>query len=102
MSTIDYIIENERRTAAVIQLMEECAELIQACSKLLRVDGVGTITDVKRQEAIDLLTEEIADVEVTGTVVMRQLGIDDEEIIDNYCAKADRWCKRLEEEAEGK
>lgn len=46
------------------QLVEECAELIQAVNKYRRARGLGQSTPVELMEAKDNLIEEIADVEV--------------------------------------
>ncbi len=41
---------------------EECSELIQACSKLRRVNGEGIPAVVNQQDAIDSILEELSDV----------------------------------------
>lgn len=46
------------------QCMEECAELIQACNKLLRASGKGLPTEVEPGEALTNLLEETVDVSV--------------------------------------
>jgi len=46
------------------QCMEECAELIQACNKLLRASGKGLPTEVDPGEALTNLLEETVDVSV--------------------------------------
>lgn len=46
------------------QCMEECAELIQACNKLLRASGKGLPTEVDPGEALTSLLEETVDVSV--------------------------------------
>lgn len=46
------------------QLVEECAELIQAVNKYRRASGLGQATPVELMEAKSNLIEEIADVEV--------------------------------------
>lgn len=46
-------------------VMEECAELIQACSKFLRINGEGTPTSASVNEVYNNLAEEIADVRIT-------------------------------------
>ena len=40
------------------QCMEECAELVQACNKLLRASGKGQPTDMEPGEALTHLMEE--------------------------------------------
>lgn len=46
------------------QCMEECAELIQACNKLLRASGKGLPTEVEPGDALTNLLEETVDVSV--------------------------------------
>ena len=46
------------------QCMEECAELIQACNKLLRASGKGLPTEVEPGGALTNLLEETVDVSV--------------------------------------
>lgn len=46
------------------QCMEECAELIQACNKLLRASGKGLPTGVDPGDALTNLLEETVDVSV--------------------------------------
>ena len=46
-------------------VMEECAELIRACSKFLRINGEGTPTSASVNEVYNNLAEEIADVRIT-------------------------------------
>ena len=64
------------------QLVEECAELIQAVNKYRRaVLGVGQpVADHKRAVALNNLIEEIADVEIMLGQVKYLLQIPDEEI----------------------
>lgn len=56
-------------------LGEEAAELIQACSKLARVNGRGYITVMSREKAIESFTEEVADVLATICVSLDSLHI---------------------------
>lgn len=46
------------------QCMEECAELIQACNKLLRASGKGLPTETEPGEVLTNLLEETVDVSV--------------------------------------
>ena len=61
-------------THLLLLTMEECGELIQACSKLYRHD----FKEKERKE----LSKEIADVEVMINL-LKETGIADEEIIRN-------------------
>ena len=45
------------------QLVEECAELIQAVNKYRRARGIGQATTISKEVALANLIEEIADVE---------------------------------------
>ena len=78
------------------QLIEECAELIQACGKLKRAHK-GT-TPLPLPIAIDNFIEEMADVSVAQAAVVH--GIMDSEQIERMFAiereKAERWQVRLE------
>lgn len=67
MSISDLNIKNAEHygyEAQSNQLVEECAELIQAVSKYRRARGTGQETPLKEQVALDNLIEEIADVEI--------------------------------------
>lgn len=46
------------------QCMEECAELIQACNKLLRASGKGQPTSMEPGDALTNLMEETVDVSI--------------------------------------
>ena len=78
------------------QLIEECSELIQACSKLKRAHK-GT-TQMPIAIAVDNFIEEMADVSVAQAAVVH--GIMDAEQIERMFAiereKAERWQVRLE------
>jgi len=56
-----------------VVLMEECAELIQAVSKMIRGEA-------ERQQTIDHITEEIADVEICIAQCKHLLEIPDADI----------------------
>lgn len=49
----------------MLQCMEECGELIQALSKYKRILQGDKTCKVKGQQAINMVLEEIADVEIT-------------------------------------
>lgn len=79
------------------QLMEECAELIQAAHKVIR-DRQGVNKPHGGCDYIASLEEEIADV-ILCTALLSS--VDGNEIGRWIAYKADRWEKRLREEAKG-
>ena len=62
------------------QLVEECAELIQAVNKYRRARGTGQATHISEKEAFNNLVEEIADVEKMLEQLKYLLKIPQEEI----------------------
>ncbi|WP_296880185.1 hypothetical protein [Thomasclavelia sp.] len=89
--------------------MEECAELIQAVNKMLRVrkkavteqylpEKHGTKTEICR--CLDNLTEEIADVEIMIMQLKLMFNIDNEEYRKMIAKKAERVVRRYEEDRE--
>lgn len=64
------------------QCMEECAELIQACNKLLRASGKGLPTEVEPGDALTNLLEETVDVSVMMAELSYLLCFD-KQIIDS-------------------
>lgn len=77
--------------ALLLQLSEECGELVAAISKYLRKKDTNNPTPKTMEEIVDNLFEEIADVKVALDV----LGVSDDDNL--YNAKLDRWYKRLKE-----
>ena len=88
------MIDNKRLSCFVLQciakfgsemqtdiLQEECAELIQACSKAKR----------GYQDAKERLTEEIAHVLISSSVVARIYDISEDDIINEINKKADKY-----------
>lgn len=67
-------------------LQEECAELIQACSKLKREIGHFTTVD-----PIDNLKEELAHVAISSAVVSKILDIKNEDIENEIHKKAVKY-----------
>lgn len=103
-SGLDVIGEIVTRTlfpSNIRQLIEEAAELIVACNKYLRSTGSGQPTPITTEEAIAMIEEEMADVEITGDVIKKQMAEDfSAEIKSCKSVKADRWIRRLVEEKE--
>lgn len=98
---IQNIIDNSSGADLLDQLIEECAELIQACTKIKRAEKA--LTPVSMDRARASFTEEMADVFVTQT--MAQYGImTAEEIARMHTiigAKMKRWEQRLKHDEGG-
>lgn len=85
-SVLEKAIEKWGKEAQTIVAMEECAELIKECSKMLRGQG-----------NIDLLIEEIADVLTCIEQLEIIYDIDNGDVLTEQVFKLDRLEKRLEE-----
>ena len=103
---ITQIKKQSRSGSAVFlyMLQEECAELIQAVSKLLRASGkVDSPTDVSLEKAITMVREEMTDVQIMIDAVLfcyygiepggKQMRHEPMEVM-----KWERWKKRMEDE----
>lgn len=79
------------------QLVEECAELIQAVSKYRRaVAGLGqSVAEEKKAVALENLIEEIADVEIMLEQVKYLLQIPEEELDAVKLYKVNRTRERI-------
>ena len=77
------------------QMAEECSELAQAALKYIRV--LRNETPMRIDEAIEHLTEEIADVrlmiDAVSATVLSERDVDDVQAIKEQ--KLDRWKKRM-------
>lgn len=82
------------------QLIEECAELIQAVSKYRRTATMPYTKQVasKQQTSLDNLVEEIADVEVMLEQIKYLLQIPEEDIQITKLYKINRTKERIAEE----
>lgn len=78
------------------QLVEECAELIQAVSKYRRARGTGQETPLKEQVALDNLIEEIADVEIMLEQIKHLLKIPEGDLLAYKQFKVNRTKERIE------
>ena len=80
-------------------IMEECAELIRACSKYLRINGEGVPTGDSVESIYSNLAEEIADVRICiDEFLLGKPGISEEEIAKWERNKIERrLCGILEE-----
>lgn len=79
------------------QLVEECAELIQAVNKFRRAKGLGQATPVEYMEAKANLIEEIVDVEVMLEQVKYLLHIIERDVLVIRDKKMSRTLERMNE-----
>lgn len=89
------IIEKYGVEEVLIQAAEECAELIQACCKMMRVKR-GT-TPVSAEDARASLVEEMADVAVVQSALIDGVLNQNEqsEMFRTSFQKQERWFDRL-------
>ena len=89
------IVDRLEADDIVIQLIEECAELIQACAKLYRAYS-GT-TPVSVSQARANFVEEMADVSVAQAAAMLGVMLPEEQqaMFTTEAAKAECWQNRL-------
>lgn len=80
------------------QLIEECAELIQAINKHKRVMHNRQSVNMTLKEAISNVSEEIADVEIMLTQIKYLLGINEQYIDTIKEMKIKRTAQRIEKE----
>jgi NTP pyrophosphatase (non-canonical NTP hydrolase) len=80
------------------QLIEECAELIQAINKYRRAGGKGQKTDTRVELAFFNIIEEIADVEVMLDQIKYLLNISEDDILTVKELKAVRQRNRMQGE----
>ena len=92
---INYIREQLSESELLAQLAEECAELAKASLKLRRVITTSSSpTPVSKEDAINDIAEEIADVRLC----LKVLGYDEifkDKIKRVYKLKCNRWVLRL-------
>lgn len=77
------------------QLVEECAELIQAVNKYRRAKGKGQGVILPEQIALENLVEEIADVEIMLEQIKHLLQITEEDIQAVKLYKVNRAKERI-------
>lgn len=80
------------------QLIEECAELIQAINKHKRVMHNRQSVNMTLKEAINNVSEEIADVEIMLAQIKYLLGINEQYIDIIKEMKIKRTAQRIEKE----
>jgi len=77
------------------QLVEECAELIQAVNKFRRAKGLGQATPVEYLDAKANLIEEITDVEVMLEQIKYLLHIPEADLLAIRDKKMSRTLERM-------
>lgn len=77
------------------QLVEECAELIQAVNKYRRARGLGQATPIEFMAARDNLIEEIADVEVMLYQIKYLLEVQEADLLEIKDRKMSRTLERM-------
>ena len=80
------------------QLIEECAELIQAINKHKRVMHNGQSVNITLKESINNVSEEIADVGIMLAQIKYLLGINEQYIDTIKEMKIKRTAQRIEKE----
>ena len=80
------------------QLIEECAELIQAINKHKRVMHNGQSINITLKESINNVSEEIAGVEIMLAQIKYLLGINEQYIDTIKEMKINRTAQRIEKE----
>lgn len=93
------------RRAKLEQVAEECGELAQACLKLIRAEGNGNPCRISKDEAIQKVIEEIADLYLAVNRVAYDLAREHPDIyaeIDAiYDSKKERWIKEIKNAKKG-
>lgn len=90
------IIDSIGLPAVLEQLAEECSELAQASLKYARLLRGDNPTPKTKEQCIDDLTEEIADVLLCINILYYSEIINEDHIVDIMNSKLARWKKRLE------
>lgn len=95
---MDYIAAKVSIESRLMQVAEECAELIQAASKLIRLKAGDNPTVIEKDEAIDNLVEEIADVNNAIAALRLDDVLPSGTLEEKEREKIDRWFKRIKKE----
>ena len=91
------IIDTIGLPAVLEQLAEECSELAQASLKYARLLRGDNPTPKTRQECLEALTEEMADVELCNSLLMGSDYVDFDAVMELIEVKDKRWHERLRE-----
>lgn len=88
---------NAQLLGAILQNIEEQAELIQAQCKLLRVIGIGQKTELTHEKAMENLVEELADTAFTHEQLRKVLGVPDNALLRVDEQKIKKVTNRIKE-----
>lgn len=95
---VDVIAQVNGDVGCVTMAIEESSELIQACSKWLRFEGIGVNTDKDYDEIVDNLYEELADSMITICELAHALGMNNTRLTDTCNKKITRRLNGILEE----
>lgn len=84
---------DNKKALALITMMEECAELQKACSKILRFGEEGTYPNSDKTH-LDALLEETGDVAGHIGLIMAHFNLDPEDMEKRSIKKIDKTIKR--------
>ena len=94
---VNKIIKKLGPAALAGQGAEECCELAQALLKFQRiVEGVNPAAFMTEQDAVDNITEEIADVKNLIEMIEQALGISEDDVHMLRTLKMVRWMERMD------
>lgn len=94
---INFIAQHYGREPQTRICQEECAELIQAINKYWRANGSGYPIEKTKNETIENLIEEMADVQITILEMQELFGCKDD-VEKVMHEKIDRQIERIENE----
>ena len=95
------------RRAKLEQFAEECGELAQACLKLIRAEGNGNPCRISKNEAMQQVIEEIADLYLAIDTIIYDLGKEHalsaifNTIQSTYDLKKERWIEEIKNAKKG-
>lgn len=94
-SKLDYIAAKVSQTSRLMQVAEECAELVQAAAKMARIKAGDNPAAVSRDEALRSLVEEIADVRNAIDALRLDDVLPSGAVEEVQRAKLERWFERV-------
>lgn len=94
---LDYIAAKVSQTSRLMQVAEEAAELIQAAAKLARIKAGDNPAAVSREQAMQNLVEEIADVKIAIDALQLDDILPNRAVEEVEREKLDRWFERVKE-----
>lgn len=95
LESIAYVHDNVSYNSLVLQLCEEASELAKACAKLNRVNLKDNPTPVNKEEALQNVLEEFADVYLSFIVLFSNDKNCYEKVTAIKNRKLNRWVERL-------